>query len=54
MNPMTPHNKECALACGALRLERAIKEHDRKAIKEWHDFIKEIEAAPLDLESPNC
>lgn len=44
MRAMTPHEKECAFAAVAARIETA-KTH--KEAKEWRAFFKEIEAAPL-------
>lgn len=47
MRPMTAHEKECALAACALRLERAVSTRDRGEAREWRTLIREIVAAPL-------
>jgi hypothetical protein len=47
MRAMSPHEKECAFAACALRLELAQKRRDRAEAKEWRQLMKEIEAAPL-------
>jgi hypothetical protein len=47
MKPMTPHEKECALAACALRQEQAEIRRDRKEAREWRELFREIVAAPL-------
>jgi len=42
--PMTPHEKECALAAIALRLEKAKTTAERK---EWRAFLREVKEAVL-------
>lgn len=39
MRPMTPHEKECALAAIALRIETAKTVAERK---EWKQFMREV------------
>jgi hypothetical protein len=46
MRPMTPHEKECALAAIAVRIEAAKTVSERK---EWKKFLHEIISAPLEL-----
>lgn len=46
MRPMTPLEKECALAAIAVRIEAAKTVAERK---EWKAFLLEIISAPLDL-----
>ena len=48
MRPMTAHEKECALAACALRLERAISDKNRCEAREWRYLMREIISAPLD------
>lgn len=48
--PMTPHEKECAFAALALRIERAKTPKERREMKQW---LREIKAAPLLLELGN-
>jgi hypothetical protein len=50
MRAMTAHEKECALAAIALRIERAEKERNRLEAKEWRAFRREVIAAPIDPE----
>lgn len=47
VRPMTAHEKECALAACALRMERAIAERDRNEAREWRSLIRDIVAAPI-------
>lgn len=44
MRPMTPHEKECALAACAIRIEKAKTAAERK---EWRDLLREVIAAPI-------
>lgn len=44
MRPMTPHEKECALAACSVRIEKAKTAIERK---EWRKLMNEIIAAPL-------
>ena len=50
MKTMTAHEKECALAAIALRIEVADKNRDRPDAKEWRKFYREILAAPFEPE----
>ena len=43
MEPLTSHEKECALAAIALRIEAAKTHKERK---EWRDLYREIVEAP--------
>jgi DNA/RNA-binding domain of Phe-tRNA-synthetase-like protein len=42
---MTAHEKECALAAIAARIEAAEKMKDKPAVKEWRKFYREILAS---------
>lgn len=44
MTPLTTHEKECAFAAIAARIETA---ESRAEAKEWRQLLKEIETAPL-------
>lgn len=42
---MTPHEKECALAAIAARIEAAKGAGDRKELAEWRKLYREVKAA---------
>ena len=44
---MTPHEKECALAAIAARIEAAKKAGSRKELAEWRKFYREVTSAEL-------
>lgn len=44
MTPLTTHEKECAFAAIAARIEAS---KNRAEAREWRELLKEIEAAPL-------
>jgi len=46
---MTAHEKECAFAAIALRIERADKNRDRAEAREWRKLYREIEQAKLEF-----
>jgi hypothetical protein len=49
--PMTPHEKECALAAVATLIERAEKEkRARKELKELRAWYREILREPIEQE----
>lgn len=48
MRGMSPHEKECAFAACAVRIELAEKRRDRREAREWRNFMREIERAPLE------
>lgn len=46
MPPLTGHEKECALAAIAVRIEAAEKTRDKVESKQWRKFYREIIDAP--------
>lgn len=44
---MTPHEKECALAAIAVRIESARKDGNRKELADWIKFRREIILTPV-------